>query len=978
MKKNSNFEQRIKSLQRFLLIGISVFVLLTQRAGAMNTSTYITDQKCEDGLTLAENGKTVPWLVSSDDYPGILRIMNYVQKDIEQVTGCKPEIVRDQLPKSEEIVLAGTLGKNPWIDKLIQNGKIRVDDIKGKWECSLIQVVQEPFEDVKRALVIVGSDKRGTIYGMFDLSSKIGVSPWYWWADVPVKHHSELYIQPGRVVYGEPDVKYRGIFLNDEEPCLGRWAVENYGGFNSKFYEKVFELILRLKGNFLWPAMWWAAFNDDDPENPKLADEMGIVMGTSHHEPMSRAHAEWRKYGSGPWNYETNAEKLREFWREGIERMNDYETIVTLAMRGDGDMAMSSTANIALLEQIVADQRKILTDVTGKDITTIPQVWALYKEVQEYYDKGMRVPEDVTLLLCDDNWGNVRILPEPDAPPRSGSYGMYYHFDYVGGPRNYKWINVTPIARVWDQMNLSYKMGVDRIWIVNVGDLKPMEFPISFFLDYARNLETLPAEQLPEYTRLWAEQQFGPKHAEEIAHILTEYTRFNRRRTPEMLSPDTYSLVHFREADRVVSGYMALLEEAELIAGDLPKDYQDAFYQLVLHPVLACSNLNDLYVTVAKNRLYASQGRAATNDMAEKAKNLFKRDAEISYYYNHIMAGGKWNHMMDQTHIGYTYWQQPDSNSMPEVKRIKIPVKAEMGVAVEGSAFWWPKEKSRAVLPEFDPWHRQSYYIDIFNRGQKSFRYSAKSTADWIKVSSDMGKVEKEKRLSVTIDWKEAPAGKHEAPVEISGPDDSHVEVYVSINNPKPFVKNVKFVESNHYVAMEAEHYTDKIESANKQWLCIPGMGRTLSGMTPVPVTAQGEIPEVDSPRLEYNMLLFSSGTVRVKVYLSPTQNFHKTKEGLRYGISFDYETPQIINMNVMDTIPDWKYPRAWNEAVGQCIKTMTSEHVIDKPGEHVLKYWMVDPGVVLQKIVVETGPVPSTYLGPPECYQCYGEKKKE
>ena len=977
MKKVVNGNQGIGSLLHTVLMCTFLLVLFIQWSAAVETSSYITGQKCKNGLTLAKKGKTIPWLVSTDDYPGIHRIMTCIQKDIERATGASPDIVNNSLPKSKEIVVAGTLGKNPWIDELVEKGKIQVDDIRGKWECSLIQVVEEPFKDVRRALVIVGSDKRGTIYGMFDLSSKIGVSPWTWWADVPVKQQSELYVLPGRTVYGEPAVKYRGIFLNDEEPALGRWAVENYGGFNSQFYEKVFELLLRLKGNFLWPAMWWAAFNANDPENPRLADEMGIVMGTSHHEPMSRAHAEWRPYGGGAWNYETNEEQLRQFWQEGIERMNGYETIVTLAMRGDGDMAMSPTANIALLEKIVADQRRILTEVTGKDLTDIPQVWALYKEVQEYYDKGMRVPEDVTLLLCDDNWGNVRILPELDNPPRSGGYGMYYHFDFVGGPRNYKWLNVNPIARIWEQMHLSYRHGVDRIWIVNVGDLKPMEFPISFFLDYAWNPDVWPAERLPEYTKRWAEQQFGPKHAEQIAFILTEYARFNSRRTPEMLSPDTYSLVHFREADRVVHDYRALLEKAEAIAADLPEAYQDAYYQLVLHPVQACSNLNELYVTVAKNRLYASQGRASANDMAEKAGNLFKKDAEITNYYNHIMADGKWNHMMDQTHIGYTYWQQPDSNSMPEVTYIEIPAEAEMGVAIEGSASWWPMDTTEAVLPAFDPWHMQTYYVDVFNRGQDAFTYSIDCKADWIMISPEKSDVKKEKRLTVAVNWEKAPSGRQKAPFFITGPGNNQIEVKVAINNPKPYVRNAGFIECNHYVAMEAEHFTGKTETEERQWLKIPGMGRTLSGMTPVPVTFKRKLPEADDPRLEYRMLLFNTGTVRIKAYLSPTQNFLKTAEGLRYGISVNDESPQIIYMHEMDTIPDWKYPISWNEAVGQSIKIMTSEHTIDEPGEHILKYWMVDPGVVLQKIVVETGPVPPTYLGPPESYRCFAKDKK-
>ena len=304
--------------------------------------------------------------------------------------------------------------------------------------------------------------------------NRSGVSPWYWWADVPPRRHSTLYVKAGRRLLGPPAVKYRGIFLNDEAPCLTGWVNEKFGGYNHQFYTNVFELLLRLKANYLWPAMWDNCFNEDDPLNPKLADEYGIVMGTSHVEPMMRADKEWNRQGhtAAEWNYQKNPETLRRFWTEGLERNKSYENIITVAMRGKVDTPMSESANIALLERIVADQRKIIEQVMRTNATAVPQLWALYKEVQEYYEKGMRVPDDVTLLWCDDNWGNLRRLPTAEERHRAGGAGIYYHFDYVGGPRNYKWLNTVPIAKVWEQMNLAYRYGADRIWIVNVGDLK--------------------------------------------------------------------------------------------------------------------------------------------------------------------------------------------------------------------------------------------------------------------------------------------------------------------------------------------------------------------------------------------------------------------------------------------------------------------------------------------------------------------------
>ena len=959
----------MKSILKILVI-IEIVFLYPCITLAVSQKRYVDFVESQGSFCLAQKDQLAILYVDLHDYAGVVRVTNDLQADIKRVTNLTLEVMHEQADLGTNAVIVGTIGKSPTIDRLIQEDKIDVAQIKGKWESFLIEVVPEPLPNVESGLVIAGSDKRGTIYGVYDLSEQIGVSPWYWWADVPVKQIESIFVKAGRYIEGPPAVKYRGIFLNDEEPALGRWAVENYGGFNHKFYEKVFELILRMKGNYLWPAMWWASFNSDDPLNPKLADEYGIVVGTTHHEPMMRAHAEWKKIKGGAWNYETNAEKLREFWTEGIQRMGSRESIVTLAMRGDGDKAMSEETNIALLEKIVADQRKIIADVTSKDLTSIPQLWALYKEVQDYYDKGMRVPEDVTLLLCDDNWGNVRRLPKSDDPPRSGGYGMYYHFDFVGGPRNYKWLNTSPIARVWEQMHLCYRLGVDRIWLVNVGDLKPMEFPISFFLDYAWNPDQWPAQRLPEYTRLWTQQQFGSEHASAIADILDKYTKYNSRRKPEMLASDTYNLIHYREAETVVSDYNKLVDEAERINKAMPSEYKDAYYQLVLHPVTACANLNELRVTCAKNHLYAKQGRAATNDMAKKAGEMFAKDQEISRYYNEVMANGKWNHMMDQTHISYTYWQQPEKDVMPKVDEIDIPAAADMGVSIEGSDKLWPLEKSDAVLPEFDTFNQQKYYIEIFNRGQTPFDYKIESDTQWLKVFPNQGKVDKEQRVWVSVDFRQVPTGIHRAAITITGADGKNVKVQAIVKNPE-FPKRDKvegFIESNGYVSIEAEHYTKAIEAAPIKWLRIPNLGRTLSGITPMPVTAKSQTPEGNSPRLEYCMHLFSSGNVKVNVYVSPTQNYHDM-QGLRYAVSFDDQTPQVINIHEKDTLPDWKYPPEWNKAVSDNIKILASEHMLEKSGEHILKFWMVDPGIVLQKIVVDTGGVKASYLGPPESY---------
>ncbi len=630
---------------------------------AMAADRFVTNEK--NGFVWIDAGKTLPILVDEAEYKGVLRAVAHLQADAERVTGVVPAVVNT--PQGTKMLIVGSIDQSQWIKKLLGTRKIDAGSLQGKREKYIIQTVEKPFEGVDEAVVIAGSDKRGVIYGIYELSAQMGVSPWYYWADVPAEKQSCIAIREGVYTDGEPAVKYRGIFLNDEAPALSGWSRETFGGFNSRFYEKVFELVLRLKGNFMWPAMWGNAFYDDDPQNGMLADEMGIVMSTSHHEPMGMAQQDWKRKGSGAWNYSTNGAVLRDFWAQGIERSKNWESVITLAMRGDGDEPMSEDANISLLQDIVKDQRKIIEKVTGKKASETPQVWALYKEVQDYYDKGMRVPDDVTLLFCDDNWGNVRKLPDLKAKPRKGGYGMYYHFDYVGAPRNSKWINISQVQRVWEQMKLTYDYGVREIWVVNVGDLKPMEYPITFFLDMAWNPDQFRADNLLQHTERFCAQQFGKEYAREAARLINQYTQYNRRVTPEMLTNRTYQLNHYDEWRQVKDDYQSLCADALKLYYLMPGDRRDAFDQLVLYPIQACANLYDMYYAVAMNKELASQNDVRANAYADRARQCFERDSLLSYHYNKVMSGGKWNHMMDQIHIGYTSWQEPRRSRMPQV-----------------------------------------------------------------------------------------------------------------------------------------------------------------------------------------------------------------------------------------------------------------------------------------------------------------------
>jgi len=960
-----HFPEQFDALARGAQLVALCFLTLLSAAFGLGRDRYIEVSPQPGSFRLVQGGAAASLYVASGDYAGVIRAVRDLQNDVELVTGVTPAIVDNRARLGSQAIIVGTIGKSPLIDRLIRSRKIRVDLIAGKWESFQIQVVPNPFPGVASGLVIAGSDKRGTIYGIYDVSEQIGVSPWHWWADVPVPHKDALFVKPGVYTEGPPAVKYRGIFLNDEALSLTGWVKEKYGNYSHHFYEKVFELLLRLKANSLWPAMWDNAFNEDDPLNAKLADECGIVMGTSHHEPMLRAQQEWKRHGTGPWDYSKNADTLRKFWDEGIERNGDYESIITLGMRGDGDLPLSESANVALLEKIVDDQRRIIASRINKNLSEVPQDWALYKEVQQYYENGMRVPDDVTLLWCDDNWGNVRRLPTDEERKRSGGAGVYYHFDYVGDPRSYKWLNTIPITKVWEQMNLSYEYGADRIWIVNVGDLKPMEYPIEFFLTFARDPHHWPKERISEYTRLWAEREFGPQNASAVAGIVSKYTKLNGRRKPELIEPTTFSLVDYQEADRVLAEWQTITDEAEKIYASLPENMRDAFYELVLYPTKASALVTQLQITAGRNQLYAVQGRASTNDFAAKVRSLFQADDDLSEFYNHTLAHGKWNHMMDQTHLGYTFWNQPPVNVMPAVQEVQVHDKPDMGVAVEGSAMPWLAVFHEPALPGFDVFNQQSRFIDVFNRGRAPFDFSAATSAPWIVVTPQRGTVEKDQRLWVTIDWDKAQPGLSEGSVQISGPNGNVTSVKLSAFKPEEPTRTSLhgFVEADRYISIEAEHFTRRTDAGAVRWDRIEDYGRTLSSMTVFPMTAKSVTPPIDSPCLEYQVYLFHPGKMEVEAILAPTLNFVPGR-GLRFAISFDDQPPQIIDALAQNT------PQDWAQSVEDSVRKVKSTQVVEKAGYHTLKFWMVDPGVVLQKIVVDLGSVKPSYLGPPESYR--------
>ncbi|GGE90302.1 glycosyl hydrolase 115 family protein [Sphingomonas prati] len=636
---------------------------------------------------LIADGVPATVLIDATADSAVRHVATDFAKDLERVSG-KPARMIDGAAGDLRgpVVIIGVLGQSPTIDRLAATGKIAATDLRGEWEAFRQIVVDDPMPGVARALVIVGSDRRGAVFGTYDVSERIGVSPWHWFADVPVPRQRDVLIPPGSR-RDQPKVRYRGFFINDEDPCLSGWAKKAFGGVNSGMYAHVFELLLRMKGNYLWPAMWGKAFADDDPKSMVLADAMGVVMGNSHHEPMLRAQAEWHRHTDGgvtggAWDYEKNGDNLRKFWRGGMERMmakgggRRYESVVTVGMRGDGDEAMAEGTATGLLERVVTDQRKIIADVTGKPAAATPQVWALYKEVQDYYDHGMKVPDDVTLLFSDDNWGQIRRLPDPAAAPRAGGYGIYYHFDYVGGPRNYKWLNTNQIEKTWQQMDLAYQRGARAIWIANVGDIKPMEYPLGFFLAQAWNPEAMTPAALAAYPRDWAAATFGPEQADAIGEMVTAYSRYVARRKPELIDETSFPLggvtpagLDGGEFGTMIAEWDALDARVASVRARLRPDQHDAYYQLVEFPVSAVGNLYRMYYATAWNRLLAGTNDPRANYFADQVEATFARDAALTRSY-HALNGGKWDGMMAQVHMSYVIWNDPTAQTMPSIVRI--------------------------------------------------------------------------------------------------------------------------------------------------------------------------------------------------------------------------------------------------------------------------------------------------------------------
>ena len=845
-----------KYILSFMCLALSLCAI------AKDNERIVTENLNAGGFTLISQSHPVTLLVADNDKKGVLIAASNLQKDFERVCGSKAALLNAPSPDTKRYVIAGTL-ESSYIKQIVKAKKIDEKELKGKVEKYLMTVVDNPLPGVDEALVIAGSDMRGTIYGIYELSEQIGVSPWYDWMDVPAVRHTNLAIQKGTYTAGEPAVRYRGLFLNDEAPCLTSWVKNtfgtNYGGH--EFYARVFELILRLRGNYLWPAMWMWTFYGDDPLNSPTANDMGVIMGTSHHEPMARNHQEWARHRKeyGEWNYVTNQKVIDNFFREGVRRSKDNEDIITIGMRGDGDTAMGAkeghddefvpddNATIKLLEKIMKNQRDIIAKETGRPAKERTQLWALYKEVQRYYDKGLKVPDDVIILLCDDNWGDIRRLPTAEERKHKGGFGMYYHVDYVGAPRNSKWLNVTPIQHIWDQLTLTYQYGVDKLWVLNVGDLKPMEYPITFFMDFAWNPNRYNAANLMDHPKKFCAQQFGESQADEAARILNLYSQYAGRVTAEMLDASTYNL-ETGEWKQVCDEFTRLEADALRQFVSLPADMHDAYRQLLLFPIQALGNVYEMYYAQAMNHKLYAEGNPEANVWADRVELCFKRDSLLCRGYNKDIAGGKWDGMMTQKHIGYVSWNDN-----------------------------FPKD----VCP-------------------KVMRF----------------------------------------------------------NDTSSMAGGYTFQPSDGYIAIDAEHYYSLKEPNEAKWTVIPYMGRTRSGISLQPYSA-----DVNGGSITYRFEVPEGvNEVDVHVITASTLAFQRM-EGHRYTVGFEGQQPVEVNFNgelneEPENVYRITYPTVARRVIDKSVKLK-----VDKAGVKSLVVSPLDPGVVLQKIVVDFGGYQPSYL---------------
>lgn len=938
-------------------------------------------------------------------FSGVNKIAKKVMHDVELVFGIAPQVTEDRNELGKTAVFYGTVDHSPMLKELEEKKMIDLSEIKGKREVYLFQVIDQPFEGVEKALVIAGSDKRGTIYGLFHLSELLGVSPLVDWADVKPQRKDSISLNGDlKYISKEPSVRYRGFFINDEWPAFGNWTMKNFGGFNAEMYDHVFELLLRLKGNYMWPAMWSARFSDEGPglANAELADEYGVVMGASHHEPALRYGEEYKYlrgkdsvYGDD-WNFVTNREGITKFWEDALKRSGKFENVITVGMRGEQDtsiMGKEATLadNIEFLRDVIQTQNKLIRENVNPDHSEVPRMLALYKEVEPFFygdenTQGLMNSEeleDVILMLCDDNHGNLRTLPTEEMRNHSGGYGMYYHFDYHGGPVSYEWINSSYLPKVWEQMTMAYDFGVRDLWIVNVGDIATQEFPLSYFLDLAYDFEkwgTSAINKTDIYTRQWIETQFNGVFSEDekkkVFELLTGYTKIAHSRRPETMHSDVYHPVNYKESDDTLEKIDYLLDIAEELYKHVEgTDNLSTYFPLVYYPAVGNLNLQKMQLLTGKNHYDAKLGKMEANKLADQIRACFQRDQELVEQY-HTIDNGKWFGLGLSEHIGFINWNEEEAKN-PILMHVLPANKPRMVVTVDGT-------DQHTEGPE---WHNNKVYINDFLQPdieEASFTISSMSdkNADfdiicdnkWLTCSKTSGSldgnVKTTEKIQVKID-RSAMNDETEGKIEVKMSIGTCI-VIVNATPKKAYSEFPEgtFVETNGYISIEAEHYTVNKEATNQQgdvnkFKVLEGYGKTLSAVKAFPTTEYFTI-EKDAPYLEYQFVVEKAGSYEVQLYMQPSNPVTKDNT-LFCGIQTNED-----DINIVNVLPEGYRVEGedWAEGVLDNIHTYCNR-IKCKAGLNTLRIYAVSPGFVLEKLVIyPEGKRPeNSYLGPKETY---------
>lgn len=974
---------------KHLILMLSALVAVS--AGHAQVAVHEKSPETKYAFTLASPRQTAAILYDASDAAVVKRAAELFAADVEAVTGRRPQVT-SATGETGPAVIVGTVGGSALIRRLSEAGKIDTAPLEGAWERYLIQTVANPLPGIRKALVIAGSDRRGAAYGLFTLSELIGVSPWYWWADVPVKKHAALHVDAPPTYSQTPSVRYRGIFLNDEDWGLTPWASQTFeperGNIGPRTYAKVCELLLRLKANYLAPAMHpvSTSFNQI-PENKLVADTFAIVMGSTHCEPLLlNTASEWDTQTMGPWNYDKNKEGINRVLTQRVRENSPYENVYTLALRGLHDGAMSTTLpmheKVRMLQQALLDQRQILAENIDRPVETVPQAFTPYKEVLEIYSNGLELPDDVTIVWPDDNYGYMKRLSGVREQRRTGRSGVYYHVSYLGVPHSYLWFSTTPPSLMYEELRKAYDTTADRLWLLNCGDLKGSEMQVSLFLDMAWDIGRFTADNVVTYPARWLAGIFGEAYYDRLEAMTREHLRLAFPRKPEymgwgyhwnrfdhnceQLTDTDFSFTNYDEAPRRLEAYRKLGARAEALLHEIGDEARPAFYQLVYYPLRGAELMNRMTLGGQRNRWYARQGRAATNAVRDEVQRCYDSLQVITRGYNSLL-GGKWNHMMSmrQNYDGVSaYFNLPHlaTHDAAGAPRLALQVAGE---DVTGA-------RAFHALPAFDNYLRRTYPVEIYNRGGGTLAWTAHASEPWVVLSKSAGKTADEERITVGIDWEKAPSGNAVPAQIVFRAGEQSEKVLVSLFNPTaPSRAELRgiYVENNGCVSIPAAgchrvRENDRIKITAVEDLGIEGPALQLGDPTaPLQIFRSRDVPCA-----EYDFYAFDAGSVDVYTYVLPTFPPHADRD-FRIGENTNTDTKYSVQIDdgalATPSSSHVEYSQVWFESVlRNCAVNKSTLH-IDKPGRHTLRIRVGDPGIVLQKIVLDFGGMKRSYLGP-------------